>query len=165
MLPLQIHISAVSARATQCLSHASEIEVSTGPYFAGRIAVEAADGERCAIDGDPTSPRDSYTLRINHHECGSKVNETTVATFVIVQENLPILTHSTRRFLVICSYQPETLTVRAGLSLPTNHKGQAQLSPVNLEEENNQIGRRGRNSRAGRAFSAPQALGESQNII
>lgn len=147
------------------MSHASEIEVSTGPYFAGRIAVEAADGERCAIDGDPTSPRDSYTLRINHHECGSKVNETTVATFVIVQENLPILTHSTRRFLVICSYQPETLTVRAGLSLPTNHKGQAQLSPVNLEEEINQIGRRGRNSRAGRAFSAPQALGESQNII
>ncbi|XP_045471892.1 uncharacterized protein LOC123678750 [Harmonia axyridis] len=147
-----------SARATQCLSHASEIEVSTGPYFAGRIAVEAADGERCALDGDPKSPRDSYTLRINHDECGSKVNETTVATFVIVQENLPILTHSTRRFLVICSYQPETLTVRAGLSLPTNHKGQAQLTPVEVEEEKSQMGRRGRNFRIGRAYLAPQAL-------
>ncbi|XP_044752086.1 uncharacterized protein LOC123311990 isoform X2 [Coccinella septempunctata] len=152
-----------SARATQCLSHASEIEVSTGPYFAGRIAVEAADGERCALDGDPKSPRDSYTLRINHDECGSKVNETTVATFVIVQENLPILTHSTRRFLVICSYQPETLTVRAGLSLPTNNKGQAQLSAVNVDDENDHVGRRGRNFRVGRAYSEPQALVKEKN--
>lgn len=87
----------VSAKATQCLPHASEIEVSTGPYFGGRIAVEAADGERCAIDGKPDSPQEIYTLRINHLECGSHVNSTTVATFVIVQENLPILTHSTRR--------------------------------------------------------------------
>lgn len=87
----------VSAKATQCLPHASEIEVSTGPFFGGRIAVEATDGERCAIDGEPDSPRDIYTLRINHTECGSQVNDTTVATFVLVQENLPILTHSTRR--------------------------------------------------------------------
>lgn len=87
----------VSARATQCLPHASEVEVSTGPYFGGRIAVEAADGERCAVSGDPTSSRDTYTLRIDHEECGSDVNDTTVATYVIVQENLPILTHSTRR--------------------------------------------------------------------
>lgn len=89
----------VSARATQCLPHASEIEVSTGPHFGGRIAVEAADGERCALDGEPHSARDTYTLRIDHQECGSHVNDTTVATFVIVQENLPILTHSTRRYL------------------------------------------------------------------
>lgn len=60
--------------------------------------MEAADGERCAIDGEPNSARDTYTLRINHTECGSQVNETTVATFVLVQENLPILTHSTRRY-------------------------------------------------------------------
>ncbi|KAK9888467.1 hypothetical protein WA026_000716 [Henosepilachna vigintioctopunctata] len=152
-----------SAKATQCLSHASEIEVSTGPYFGGRIAVEAADGERCALDGDPTSPRDSYTLRINHLECGSKVNESTVATFVIVQENLPILTHSTRRFLVICSYQPETLTVRAGLNLPTHSKGQAQLSPVDIEEEISQVSKRGRNARMGRAYQAPQALVKDNN--
>ncbi|XP_050361386.1 uncharacterized protein LOC126780753 [Nymphalis io] len=114
-----------SARATQCLPHASEVEVSTGPYFGGRIAVEAADGgpERCSIQGNPNSAQDAYTLRIHHEECGSEVNDTTVATYVIVQENLPILTHSTRRFLVLCTYKPETLTVRAGINLPKANPG------------------------------------------
>ncbi|XP_063902376.1 uncharacterized protein LOC135122053 [Zophobas morio] len=154
-----------SAKATQCLPDASEIEVSTGPFFGGRIAVEAADGERCALDGDVTSPRDIYTLRINHTECGSQVNETTVATFVIVQENLPILTHSTRRFLVLCSYQPETLTVRAGINLPTGHsgRGQAHMAPVPYEEDNS-LGRRGRNLRTGRLLQKPEALVKEEPI-
>uniref|UniRef100_A0A6P7FFK0 Uncharacterized protein LOC114329590 n=1 Tax=Diabrotica virgifera virgifera TaxID=50390 RepID=A0A6P7FFK0_DIAVI len=157
-----------SAKATQCLPHASEIEVSTGPFFGGRIAVEAADGERCAIDGEPDSPRDVYTLRINHTECGSQVNDTTVATFVLVQENLPILTHSTRRFLVLCSYQPETLTVRAGINLPNavssyHHqqqtggggaRGQAHVE-AQYEEGDNTLGRR---SRTGRVMQKPEAL-------
>ncbi|XP_053613602.1 uncharacterized protein LOC128677039 [Plodia interpunctella] len=114
-----------SARATQCLPHASEVEVSTGPYFGGRIAVEAADGgpERCALQGNPNSAQDAYILRILHEDCGSDVNDTTVATYVIVQENLPILTHSTRRFLVLCTYKPETLTVRAGINLPKANPG------------------------------------------
>ncbi|XP_026500392.1 uncharacterized protein LOC113403939 [Vanessa tameamea] len=114
-----------SARATQCLPHASEVEVSTGPYFGGRIAVEAADGgpERCSLQGNPNSAQDAYILRILHEECGSEVNDTTVATYVIVQENLPILTHSTRRFLVLCTYKPETLTVRAGINLPKANPG------------------------------------------
>ncbi|GLG96843.1 Uncharacterized protein GBIM_03736, partial [Gryllus bimaculatus] len=110
-----------SARATQCLPHASEVEVQTGPYFGGRIAVEASrgaegggaeggGGERCAVAGDPHSARAAYVLRIDHDACGVHVNATTVATYVLVQENLPILTHSTRRFLVLCTYQPETLT-------------------------------------------------------
>ncbi|CAF4757108.1 unnamed protein product [Pieris macdunnoughi] len=94
-----------SARATQCLPHASEVEVSTGPA------------------------QDAYILRIHHDECGSDVNETTVATYVIVQENLPILTHSTRRFLVLCSYKPETLTVRAGINLPKSSPGDVLLEP------------------------------------
>ncbi|KAF7262775.1 hypothetical protein GWI33_004135 [Rhynchophorus ferrugineus] len=153
-----------SARATQCLPHASEIEVATGPYFGGRIAVEAADGERCAIDGEPNSARDTYTLRINHLECGSQVNETTVATFVLVQENLPILTHSTRRFLVLCSYQPETLTVRAGINLPNSptQRGQAQVHPASPydADEDNYLGRRSRNLRLGRVMQKPEALGE-----
>lgn len=145
-----------SARATQCLPHASEIEVSTGPYFGGRIAVEAADGERCALDGDPKSSRDMYILRINHTECGSQVNETTVATFVLVQENLPILTHSTRRFLVLCSYQPETLTVRAGINLPTQHAhGHASIS---YEEDSTNYNRRSRQMRTGRLVTKPEAL-------
>ncbi|KAI5632174.1 hypothetical protein NE865_15118 [Phthorimaea operculella] len=114
-----------SARATQCLPHASEVEVSTGPYFGGRIAVEAADGgpERCSLQGNPNSAQDAYILRIHHEDCGSEVNDTTVATYVIVQENLPILTHSTRRFLVLCTYKPETLTVRAGINLPKANPG------------------------------------------
>lgn len=157
-----------SAKATQCLPHASEIEVSTGPYFGGRIAVEAADGERCGIDGEPNSARDTYTLRINHIECGSQVNETTVATFVLVQENLPILTHSTRRFLVLCSYQPETLTVRAGISLPNNQqqRGQAQVHPASLHdlEEDNYVGRRSRNLRLGRVLQKPEALVKEEFI-
>ncbi|KAJ8865828.1 hypothetical protein PR048_033350 [Dryococelus australis] len=109
-----------SAKATQCLPRASEVEVLTGPHFGGRIAVEAAGGggERCAVDGDPTSARDTYLLRIDHEACGAHVNETAVAAFVVVQESLPILTHSTRRFLVLCTFHPETLTVRAGINLP-----------------------------------------------
>ncbi|CAH1109093.1 unnamed protein product [Psylliodes chrysocephalus] len=151
-----------SAKATQCLPHASEIEVSTGPFFGGRIAVEATDGERCAIDGEPDSPRDIYTLRINHTECGSQVNDTTVATFVLVQENLPILTHSTRRFLVLCSYQPETLTVRAGINLPNaanshlHHGGRGQAHiEAPYDEVDNALGRR---SRTGRVMQKPEAL-------
>ncbi|XP_063376511.1 uncharacterized protein LOC134663900 isoform X1 [Cydia fagiglandana] len=121
-----------SARATQCLPHASEVEVSTGPYFGGRIAVEAADGgsgaaERCSLQGNPNSAQDAYILRFHHDECGSEVNDTTVATYVIVQENLPILTHSTRRFLVLCTYKPETLTVRAGINLPKANPGDVLL--------------------------------------
>lgn len=151
----------VSARATQCLPHASEIEVSTGPYFGGRIAVEAADGERCAIDGESNSARDVYTLRINHVECGSQVNDTTVATFVLVQENLPILTHSTRRFLVLCSYQPETLTVRAGLNLPTNsHHSLGHASIAFDEETDGNYLRNHRNMRMARLLESPEALGK-----
>ncbi|KAI8428055.1 hypothetical protein MSG28_002343 [Choristoneura fumiferana] len=117
------------SRATQCLPHASEVEVQTGPYFGGRIAVEAADGgpERCSMQGNPNSAQDAYILRIHHDDCGSEVNDTTVATYVIVQENLPILTHSTRRFLVLCTYKPETLTVRAGINLPKANPGDVLL--------------------------------------
>lgn len=111
----QFILFTVSARASLCLPDVSEVIVSTGPYFGGRIAVETAeDGEHCTVDGDGASPRDKYVLRIEHKLCGSRVNRTAVATFILVQENLPILTHSTRRFLVLCTFQPETLTVRAG---------------------------------------------------
>lgn len=63
------------------------------------------------------------------------------------------------RFLVLCSYQPETLTVRAGLSLP-NSRGQAhlELAPA-VEEADNYLGRKARNMRVGRLLHKPQALG------
>lgn len=74
----------------------------------------------CGIQGDETSANDRYVMRIDHRRCGSQVDheQLTVRTFITVQENLGIFTHSTRRFLVVCSYQPDTLTVRASFSVP-----------------------------------------------
>ncbi|KAK5646609.1 hypothetical protein RI129_005073 [Pyrocoelia pectoralis] len=143
---LVIPTKGFSARATQCLPHASIIEVSTGPFFGGRIAVEAADGERCALDGEPS----------NHDKCGSQVNETTVGTFVLVQENLPILTHSTRRFLVLCSFQPETLTVRAGISLPASAVGRGQSDAIAFEEGDNYT-RKSRHLRPARLLQSQES--------
>uniref|UniRef100_A0A182RBR8 ZP domain-containing protein n=1 Tax=Anopheles funestus TaxID=62324 RepID=A0A182RBR8_ANOFN len=118
-----------SAHATQCLPHASEIEVETGPYFGGRIAAENGN---CGIQGDASSPQESYTMRIDHDKCGSKVStrDLTVETYITVQENLGILTHSTRRFVVVCTFQPDTLTVRARLALP----GKGGAAPVPASE-------------------------------
>lgn len=86
----------VSAQATRCLPTASEIEVETGPFFGGKIVV---DGGNCGIKGDPNDLKDKYVMRIDHKTCGSMVKpETnTVETFITVQENLGIFTHSTRR--------------------------------------------------------------------
>ncbi|XP_058453943.1 uncharacterized protein LOC131431965 [Malaya genurostris] len=120
-----------SAHATQCLPHASEIEVETGPHFGGRIGSENG---QCSLQGDASSPQESYVLRIDHEKCGSRVSpsDLTVETYITVQENLGILTHSTRRFVVVCTFQPDTLTVRARLALPGKGKGGA--SPVAMSE-------------------------------
>ncbi|XP_058056651.1 uncharacterized protein LOC131208025 [Anopheles bellator] len=118
-----------SAHATQCLPDASEIEVETGPYFGGRIAAENGN---CGVQGDARSPQESYMMRIDHEKCGSKVStrDLTVETYITVQENLGILTHSTRRFVVVCTFQPDTLTVRARLALP----GKGGAAPVPTSE-------------------------------
>ncbi|XP_046866959.1 uncharacterized protein LOC6643687 [Drosophila willistoni] len=117
-----------SAHATQCLPHASEIEVETGPYFAGRIVV---DGGNCGVKGDANDPADKYTMRIDHKKCGSMVKpETnTVETFITVQENLGIFTHSTRRFVVVCSYQSGMQTVRASFMVPGKNGVAAAYEP------------------------------------
>lgn len=109
--------SIVAAHATKCLAHASEIEVETGPFFGGKIMVENSD---CVIEGNSESPQDTYTMQIDHRRCGSHVfhNNLTVVTTVVTQENQGILTHSTRRFLVVCSYSQEMLTVRASFMVP-----------------------------------------------
>lgn len=106
-----------SAIATRCLPNESEISIETGPYFGGKITSENG---QCGIDGDVKDERESYTLRIDHEKCGSQVShdDLTVETYITVQENSGILTHSTRRFLVVCTFQPDTLTVRARLALP-----------------------------------------------
>ncbi|XP_053692491.1 uncharacterized protein LOC128740939 [Sabethes cyaneus] len=130
-----------SAHATQCLPHASEIEVETGPYFGGRIGSENG---QCGIQGDANSPQEAYVLRIEHEKCGSRVStaDLTVETYITVQENLGILTHSTRRFVVVCTFQPDTLTVRARLALPGKGKGGA--APVPASEWWPATGRNGR---------------------
>lgn len=106
-----------SAVATKCLPNESEILVETGPNFGGKIASENG---LCGIEGDAKDGRESYTLRIDHERCGSQVShdDLTVETYITVQENSGLLTHSTRRFLVVCNFPSDTLTVRARLALP-----------------------------------------------
>lgn len=113
-----------SAIATKCLPSESEILIETGPFFSGRIASENGN---CGIDGNSKDSRESYTMRIDHEKCGSQVShdDLTVETYITVQENSGLLTHSTRRFLVVCTFQPDTLTVRARLALPS--KGGASV--------------------------------------
>lgn len=67
-------------------------------------------------------------MQIDHEKCGSKVNHRnlTVETFITVQENLGIFTHSTRRFMVLCTFHPEMLTVRASFSVP----GRGGVAPL-----------------------------------
>lgn len=90
-------LRSVSAQATKCLPHASEIKIETGPFFGGIIMTE--NNENCRTQGDGRSDRDSYVMRIDHTKCGSIVDQETltVKTFITVQENLGIFTHSTRR--------------------------------------------------------------------
>ncbi|XP_017468912.1 PREDICTED: uncharacterized protein LOC108360941 isoform X2 [Rhagoletis zephyria] len=106
-----------AAQATKCLPQASEIEVETGPYFGGKIVV---DGGNCGVKGNQNDPIDRYTMRIDHKMCGSlvKPETNTVETFITVQENLGIYTHSTRRFVVVCSFQSGMQTVRASFTVP-----------------------------------------------
>ncbi|XP_075153627.1 uncharacterized protein LOC142227144 [Haematobia irritans] len=128
-----------SAQATRCLPNASEIEVETGPNFGGKIVV---DGGNCGVKGDPNDDKDTYVMRIDHKACGSMVKpETnTVETFITVQENLGIFTHSTRRFVVVCSYQSGMQTVRASFSVP-GRGGAAALSQHESIEEEERMGR------------------------
>ncbi|XP_052853188.1 uncharacterized protein LOC128262746 [Drosophila gunungcola] len=131
-----------TAHATQCLPHASEIEVETGPYFGGRIVV---DGGNCGIKGDASDSADKYTMRIDHKECGSlvKPETNTVETFITVQENLGIFTHSTRRFVVVCSYQSGMQTVRASFTVPGKNGVAAAYEPNDPFEpdEDQRLGR------------------------
>ncbi|KAH8249273.1 hypothetical protein KR032_007999 [Drosophila birchii] len=137
-----IPTKAFSAHATQCLPHASEIEVETGPYFGGRIVV---DGGNCGVKGDASDSADKYTMRIDHKECGSlvKPETNTVETFITVQENLGIFTHSTRRFVVVCSYQSGMQTVRASFTVPGKNGVAAAYEPNDPFEpdEDQRLGR------------------------
>lgn len=108
-----------SARAERCLANASRVVVSTGPFFGGKIAVEDSNDDSCQLFGDPSSPQDAYTLDIDHKRCGSRlVNGSKMETNIIVHENRDIITHNTRRYLVVCSFLPDTYTITASVNLP-----------------------------------------------
>lgn len=108
-----------SARAERCLANASRVVVSTGPFFGGKIAVEDSNDDACLLFGDPSSPQDAYTLDIDHKRCGSRlVNGSKMETNIIVHENRDIITHNTRRYLVVCSFLPDTYTITASVNLP-----------------------------------------------
>ena len=85
-----------TAKAIDCGKDVTEVLVETGPHFRGKISAEGAE-QTCFVAGRPRSANTSYILRIDHERCGSTVNTTAVWTYVVVQENLNILTQSTRR--------------------------------------------------------------------
>lgn len=60
---------------------------------------------------------------------------------------------------MICSYHPETLTVRAGLNLPTG-RGQVHVPAAEKFEGGDNYLRKGRNMRTGKMLQKPEALGK-----
>jgi len=124
-----------SARATDCRRDSTEVLLETGPHFGGKITAEGREHD-CFIAGKKASGNSSYSFTIDHKKCGSEMNKTSVWTYVVVQENLPILTHSTRRFLVLCHFKmPEVFKVTAGFNLPGGNsmRGSASLEPVEID--------------------------------
>ncbi|XP_055953602.1 uncharacterized protein LOC129989237 [Argiope bruennichi] len=108
-----------SAYATNCLANSSDIVVHTGPYFGGKIAVEGSSDDRCCLFGNRSSSQDTYTLKIDHQICGSKtVNDSRIDTVVVVHESSSVVTHNSRRFLVQCTFLPETFTIKAAFNVP-----------------------------------------------
>lgn len=47
-------------------------------------------------------------------------NNSRFETMIIVHENKDILTHNARRFLVVCTFMPESYTLKASVSMPMN---------------------------------------------
>ncbi|KFM82519.1 hypothetical protein X975_03319, partial [Stegodyphus mimosarum] len=116
---LTIRTKGFSAYATNCLANSSDIVVHSGPYFGGKITVEGSSDERCSVYGNRSSPQDTYTLKINHRICGSKmVNGSRIDTVVVVHESSTVVTHNSRRFLVQCTFLPETFTIKAAFNVP-----------------------------------------------
>ncbi|XP_027195939.1 uncharacterized protein LOC113790465 [Dermatophagoides pteronyssinus] len=108
-----------NARTLRCLANQSEIQVFTGPYFGGRISVEGSDNPACLINGDRNNPEDSYNFTINHELCKSKtIDNVRIETMVMVNENREILTHNSRRYLVICGFDPDKYTLTASVAVP-----------------------------------------------
>jgi len=144
---LVIQTKGFSAEATGCRRDTTEVLLETGPHFGGKISAEGRE-RNCFIKGKKASSNSSYVFTIDHKKCGSSMNKTSVWTYVVVQENLPILTHSTRRFLVLCHFtMPEVFTVKAGFNLPGGNSrgvGSGSLEPVDISFPNESGDREGR---------------------
>jgi hypothetical protein len=116
-----VETKSFSAQTSRCLANTSDVIVNTGPYFSGKIAVEDAFDNRCSVYGNRSSTQNVYTLTILHDVCGSKIiNNSRIETMVMVHENREILTHNSRRFLVVCNFVPETFTLTASVAVPTH---------------------------------------------
>jgi len=108
-----------SAKARDCSPLHTEVVVETGPGFTGLVSAEGALNPSCSVQGQG-GDEETHTLMLNHKDCRSGLNSSVAWTYVVVQENLPILTHSTKRFLVMCKFGlPDVFTVQSGLNLPS----------------------------------------------
>jgi len=115
---LKVSTKGFSATASDCSPDKTIVEVKTGPNFDGRIGAEGSLHPSCNFQGSG-GDKDVYTLTIDHKLCGTTMNGTTAWTYIVVQENLPILTHTTKRFQVICKLLvQDTYTVKTGFILP-----------------------------------------------
>ncbi|XP_023342793.1 uncharacterized protein LOC111712425, partial [Eurytemora carolleeae] len=115
---LNVETKGFSAQARDCGPKHTQVEIQTGPGFTGKISAEGSLDPSCSLQG-AGGEQLSYTLDLNHKKCRSELNSTVAWTYIVVQENLPILTHSTRRFLILCKFAiPDVFTVQSGLNLP-----------------------------------------------
>lgn len=169
-----IQTKGFSAKAVSCLTNSTLVEVETGPYFGGKISVEGSMNPLCATQGNLKSSNTKYRLDIDHTLCGSDILADSVRTYVLVQENLPILTHSTRRFLVVCRYLPEAFTVSAGVSLPGQREPDEivpvdqtvnEVDPSELFDSTNSLASRRGNNRAGKALQLQQETADGDEEI
>ena len=127
-----------SARATGCARDRTTVQLDTGPDFSGKISAEGREKE-CSMEGAGRGGNTSYQFIIDHARCGSQQNSSSVWTYVVVQEAGAILTHSTRRFLVLCHFTlPEVFTVQVRAAETTRVKislNQGELKAVDRQTE------------------------------
>lgn len=132
---IRVETKAFSAEATKCLADVTEVTINTGKYFGGRISAEGDNLDpKCSLIGNKTSDQGTYSLKIDHELCKSKILEgNRIETMILVHENKDILTHNTARFLVVCNFQQKSYTVKASVSLPkVNGIGDSRVRPATV---------------------------------
>lgn len=133
--------------ATKCQKDQTSVLVETGPYFGGSISIEPYFKDdinkvvnKCSLRGDKTSNKSTYLYTFQHDACVGivKNGNSSIETTLIVQENWPILTASTKRFRIACSFKTSEFTVQAGLQMPllnlTTDESIIRKLPVKNEE-------------------------------